>query len=104
MKIALEAINYGGRLFMPGEKVTGYIDLEMLNALEENEKVGDWVQNEEELTNEKSQPLTQDEFNQLVAADQKELLKSFGVDPASKEDERVGQYAECLKQVKGDEL
>jgi hypothetical protein len=108
--IALSPVNYGGRLFMPGESVEGHIPMEMIEQLQANGMVGegeptdldDAKQTAEPDDNKQLDPtliLTVEDFRKLGAQEQKEQLEALNIEPASKTEGRIQQYTDCLVEV-----
>ncbi len=102
--IAKQNLNYGGRLFMAGEKVDGFIDMQMMAKLLENGVV-EPESSESELTDavasETSVPSAPsvEDFGKMGADDQKQHLEKIGVEPGSNAKERAEQYEAYLSSL-----
>jgi len=80
---------------MPGDKVKGEIPLDMIELYKENGSISDEPAAEDAL------PLTIEAFTGLNAAKQKEELERLGIEPASREDQRIEQYTSWLNNEGG---
>lgn len=85
-------LNYGGRLWGVGERVTGRLPMDFIQELQKN---GALDEDSEEINQDVSiVVLSVEGFSELKADEQKERLKALAIDPAAKEEDRIGQYEE----------
>jgi hypothetical protein len=102
-------LNFGGRLFMPGENAKGALPLDVIEQLKLNGVIVDENGSNEE--NEKtpetppqasSEEPTLEEFIDLKAQEQKMILEQLGIEAATNAEKRVEQYREWLAGRKED--
>ena len=102
--IARKPVNFGGRLFMPGESVKGALPLDMIEQLQANGFIGEADEVDQPSVEtegaEDEGDLSLEEFAALKADAQKERLAKLNIEPGSNADQRLEQYQAWLDREK----